>query len=239
MKMEIDPLAFRDVSYGVYIVSSTSDGKKNGQIANAIVQVTSSPPQFAVCINKSNLTHEYICSSNAFGVSILEDAADIDFIAKWGFKSGRQVDKFDKMDYKHGPLGTALVTSFATSIIEAKVINSVDAGTHTIFIGEVVYSEQIKSAQLLTYHDYHTKKKGKTPKSAPTYTDESGISEGAHKAKNSYGCSICGYVYNPDNGDPASGITKSTAFDELPDTWKCPWCGADKSKFLCLNKNMG
>jgi rubredoxin len=46
-----------------------------------------------------------------------------------------------------------------------------------------------------------------------------------------YRCSVCGYEYNPEEGDRENGIDEGTAFDDLPDDWECPFCGAGKSEF--------
>lgn len=166
--------ALWDLSYGLYIVTSKSvDNKYNGQIVNTAFQVTSTPPQIAVCISKENLTHKYIEESKIFGVSVLEKETPMLFIGKWGFKSGKNINKFDdETTYKEGTLKTPLVTNHSLSIMEAKVTSSQDLGTHTLFIGEVVSSEIIKDGEILTYEYYQNNKKGKAPKTAPTYKEK-------------------------------------------------------------------
>ncbi|MEK7449427.1 MAG: flavin reductase family protein, partial [Planctomycetota bacterium] len=126
------------LSYGMYVVASVKDGKFNGQVANTVFQVTSEPPTIAVSIHQDNLTHEYIQSSRVFTVSILTEEAPIKFIGLFGFKSGRQVDKFKETKYKIGVTGAPIVLDYTSGYLEAEVINQVDAGTHTIFIGRVV-----------------------------------------------------------------------------------------------------
>ena len=88
------------ISYGLYIVSSKKGDKLNGQIANTVFQITSEPPTIAVSINKGNLTHDYIAQSGVFTVSILSEQAPMELIGKFGFKSGRDIDKFAGIDYK-------------------------------------------------------------------------------------------------------------------------------------------
>ncbi len=151
-----------DISYGLYIVTSRNNEKKyNGQIVNTAFQVTSTPAQIAVCINKENLTHKYIEESKVFGVSVLEKETPMTFIGKWGFKSGKDIDKFDsETKFKEGSLKTPLVLNHSISIMEAKVTSTQDVGTHTIFIGEIVFSEVLKDAELLTYKYYQNTKKG-------------------------------------------------------------------------------
>jgi len=158
-----------DLSYGLYIVTATDGEKHNGQIVNSAFQVTNSPPQIAVCLSKENLTHEYIQKTGKFGLSILEKEVPMLFIGPWGFKSGRTIDKFIGVNYKIGKTGVRLVTDNSLSVIEATVTSTQDVGTHTIFVGEIVNSEVLKNGESLTYEYYQKVKKGKAPKTAPTF----------------------------------------------------------------------
>jgi len=158
------------MSYGLYIVSSRSaDGKLNGQIANSVFQVTSEPPQVAVAINKGNLTHSYIEESGIFAVSVLSQDATMKFIGLFGFRSGRDVDKLSQANYKMGTTGAPVVLDYALSFLEVEVVEAVDLGTHTLFVGKVVAGGLLAEGTPLTYADYHEKKKGKAPEAAPTY----------------------------------------------------------------------
>jgi len=162
--------ALQLINYGLYIVSAKNGDKYNGQIVNTVFQVTSEPPCVAVCINKSNLTHEYIEKDKAFSVSVLEKETPMLFIGKFGFKSGRDLNKFDSVKYILGKNGVPVVTEWSLAHFECEVLSRTDAGTHSVFIGKVVaetVSEQEKEP--LTYEYYRLTKKGKSPKSAPTY----------------------------------------------------------------------
>ena len=170
MSPAIDRRAFRDISYGLYIVTSRDQEKMNGQIINTAIQVTSDPPRLAVIINKKNLTHEFITKSRIFAVSVLEEATPLTFIGPFGFRSGRDIDKFTKVGFKKGVTGCPLVTDHVLSVVEVKVIDQIDLGTHTIFVGDVVNSEVIKDGRPLTYQYYHENLKGKSPPNAPTYS---------------------------------------------------------------------
>ena len=169
MSPDFDRKAFRDLSYGLYIVTSRDGDKLNGQIVNTVIQVTSDPARVAVIVNKENLTHEFISRSGLFGVSVLEEATPLTFLGPFGFRSGREVDKFSNVLYKIGVTGCPLVLEHALSVLEAKVINHIDLGTHTIFIGDTVHAEVVKTGQPLTYRYYQEFLKGKAPKTAPTY----------------------------------------------------------------------
>jgi flavin reductase (DIM6/NTAB) family NADH-FMN oxidoreductase RutF len=160
---------FYKVSYGMYVISSKMNEKTNGQIANTVFQITSEPPTIAVSINKQNLTHEYIQESKVFIASILSKETPMEFIGNFGFKSGREVDKFKDTDYKVGVTGAPVVLENIIGYLEAKVINAIDAGTHTVFIGRVVDAEIIKDDEPMTYAYYHEIKRGESPKTAPTY----------------------------------------------------------------------
>jgi ferric-chelate reductase [NAD(P)H] len=163
---------FTQISYGLYVVTSHLDGKLNGQMVNTILQVTSEPPRVAVIINKSNLTHEFISKSRVFGASVLDTSTPMTFIGLFGFKSGRDVDKLSQVEYISGSTGAPLVTEHALSVLEARVIDETDVGTHTLFVADVVAADVLRPGEPLTYAYYHSHLKGKSPKAAPTYNPD-------------------------------------------------------------------
>ena len=169
MEGTIDGKAFRALSYGLYVVTSVCNKGANGQIANTVFQVTSDPPRMAVCINKENLTHECILKSGVFGISVLEENVPLAFIGRFGFKSGRDEDKLEGVEAVKGQSDCPLIIDHAVAVMEAKVVDRMDAGTHTLFIGDVVYARVLSQKPPLTYAAYHEKKRGKTPPKAPTY----------------------------------------------------------------------
>ncbi|RLE13103.1 High molecular weight rubredoxin [Candidatus Aerophobetes bacterium] len=217
------------ISYGLYVVSSKKDGKFNGQIANTVFQITAEPPVIAVSINKKNLTHEFIQKSKVFTVSILSKETPMRFIGHFGFKSGRELDKFKDLNYKVGISGAPFILENTIGYIEAKLIGNNDVGTHTIFIGKVIDAQILKDDEPMTYAYYHEVKRGTSPSSAPTYIKEEKKKEKGKMIK--YKCTVCGYIYDPEKGDPDSGIKPGTPFEELPDDWVCPVCGASKDAF--------
>jgi flavin reductase (DIM6/NTAB) family NADH-FMN oxidoreductase RutF/rubredoxin len=225
----MDNRALYKISYGMYVVTSGKETKCNGQIANTVFQVTSEPPTIAVAINKDNYTHSFIRQSRVFAVSILSKRASLQFIGNFGFKCGRNVDKFAGANYKIGRTGTRVVLDNAVAYLEAEVINEFDAGTHTIFIGRLVEAETLSDEEPMTYSYYHEVKRGTTPQAAPTYVAKEKAEEKMKMAK--YRCTICGYIYDPEKGDPETGIEPGTPFEKLPDSWVCPLCGAAKDLF--------
>jgi ferric-chelate reductase [NAD(P)H] len=171
MSEKIDPKALQCLSYGLYIVSSRLEGKLNGQVVNTAIQVAGNPPCIAVSINKNNLTHEYITKSGIFTVSILDESTPMKFIGLFGFRSGRDINKFEQVSYKEGVYKSPMVTDHTLAVIEAKLREQIDVETHTIFVGNVVSAEFLKEGMPLTYKFYHEVKKGKSPKAAPTYIE--------------------------------------------------------------------
>jgi flavin reductase (DIM6/NTAB) family NADH-FMN oxidoreductase RutF/rubredoxin len=223
----MDKAAFYKLSYGLYIVSSIKDDKCNGQICNTAFQVTSEPPTIAVGINKQNLTHEYIQASRKFAVSIISKSTPMQFIGTFGFKCGRDINKFENVKFRLGETGVPIVLDHTIAYIEAEVVNEMDCGSHTIFVGQVRDCGILNAdEEPMTYAYYHDVKRGKSPKTAPTYQAPDNV-----EREGKYTCSVCGYVYDPEKGDPDSGVKPGTRFTDLPADWTCPICGADKSKF--------
>jgi flavin reductase (DIM6/NTAB) family NADH-FMN oxidoreductase RutF/rubredoxin len=223
--------ALHKIGYGVYVVSSMDGEKINGQIANTVFQVCSEPPLVAVAINKKNLTHEFIKKSGVFTASIISQETPLNFIGQFGFKSGRDIDKFQGVNTRTGETGAPIVLDNALAYLEAKVANSVDVGTHTLFIGEVVAADILKEGEPMSYAYYHVVKKGSVPKTAPHYIETKKVEEEVKKQMSKYECNVCGYIYDPALGDPDGKIPPGTAFEQLPDSWTCPVCGAPKSDF--------
>ena len=217
------------LAYGLYIVTSRKGERLNGQIANTVFQITSEPPTLAISINKKNLTWEYIKDSGVFAVSVLCQETPLSFIGQFGFKSGRDINKLEGINYRIGQTKAPIVIDNATTVFEAKVTKELDVGTHTIFVGEIVDAEVLNEKACMTYEYYHVVKRGTTPKTAPSYVEEK--KEVAPKM-DKYKCSVCGWIYDPEIGDADGGIGPGTPFEKIPDTWKCPVCGAAKTEFV-------
>ena len=167
----MNPKALYKIGYGMYVVGAHKDAKLNAQIANTVFQITSEPPTLAVSINKKNLTWEYIHESQTFAASVLCTDTPLSFIGRFGFKSGRDINKFEGIGYKLGITGSPIVLDNAVSYLEVKVTKEVDVGTHTIFIGEVVDGDVIVEKTSMTYEYYRQVKQGTTPKTAPSYVE--------------------------------------------------------------------
>ncbi|MCX5678432.1 MAG: rubredoxin [Candidatus Omnitrophica bacterium] len=228
----MDPNVLHNLSYGMYIVSSSKGDLLNAQIVNTVFQITSDPVTIGISVNNKNLTHEYIESSRRFALSILDEKTPLSFIGKFGFKSGRTVDKFKGTNFIKLTSGCPVVLDNALCYIEAKVIKELDCFTHTLFIGEMTDSKMLKTGRPMTYDYYHQEKRGTTPSSAPTFIKEEMVGIKREVTMQKYRCTVCNYIYDPAIGDPDSGVQPGTAFEKLPDNWVCPVCGADKSEFV-------
>lgn len=204
--------AFRALSYGVYILSTWDDGRPTGCTVNSVMQITSSPATIAVSVNKNNYTHDCIQNSKMFAVSVLHEQSDPSIIGTFGFSSGKDTNKFEKVDYE--VKGMMPVVKNAAAYIVCEVEKTLETNTHTVFLGKVTDADVLENKPPMTYAYYHNVVKGKTAKNAPTYIEEK-------PETGKWVCSVCGYVYDGE-----------TPFEELPDDFRCPVCRQPKSAFV-------
>lgn len=208
----MDAKAFFKLSYGVYIVSTSADGKNAGCVINTLTQVTAEPARVSIALNKNNETLKRIEISGTFSAVVLSDDVSMDQIRRFGFQSSREVDKFDGISQGRDSLGNPYPTEGACARFTCKVVSTTDADTHVLIIAEVVEAESLDGAAPLTYANYHLKKNGTTPPNAPSYQKETEKVVG-------YRCTVCGYILESDT---------------LPDDFICPVCKKDASYFVKL-----
>ncbi len=229
---------FFKVSYGLYLVSSKFQDTKAGYVANTVFQVTSNPPKFGISCNKDNFSAEIIQKSGAFAFSVLGEQASTGLIGDFGYRSGREIDKFKGVNYFIGETGSPVVTDSCLAWFDCKVTETFDVGSHWLIIGEAVSSDLIQSEiKPLTYNYYREVMKGFSPKNAPTYVEKAAIAAelaGSEIENELWQCQLCHFTYESEKGDPISGIAPGTKFEDLPDDWKCPCCGASKKMFRPL-----
>lgn len=194
--------AMKNLSYGLFVVTSKNDKKQNGCITNTAMQVTTTPNQIMLAVNNQNYTCEQIKQSGVFNVSIIDESAKFDLFKHFGFQSGRNVDKFESFSaYKTASNGVYYITEGINSVICCKVVNSIDLGSHTLFIAEVTDEFDVASTPSATYSYYFKNIKPKPQ---------------AKVEKTVWRCNICGY---------------EEEVDELPDDFTCPLCNHPKSDF--------
>lgn len=232
----MDISALFTLSYGLYVVGTRSGDKLNGQISNTVFQITAEPMRIAVSINKTELTHGFIEETGMCCVAIVSSNADLPFIGRFGFKSGRDTDKFEGIPFKLAASGCPMPLENTLSYLDLRVVDQIDAQTHTVFISEVTDCGILGEGQPMTYAYYQQVLRGRTPPTAPSHkpvlNDSEQENEGRDKKEmKSYVCNICGYVYDPAEGDPDSGIEAGTAFKVIPEDWVCPVCGVGKDQF--------
>lgn len=207
----------RNMSYGVYIVGTMDGERPTGCVANSIMQITSSPATVAASINHDNYTKECIDKHGYFSFSILSVDSPVDLIGKFGFQSGRNIDKFDGVAYEM--VGNVPVLKNTCGYVTCKVIDKMETSTHTVYLAEIVDADvyEDNKAVEMSYAYYHKVIKGKSPKNAPTYIETAAEEKKEETSKVTHVCQVCGYVYE---GDP------------LPEDFICPICkqGADKFK---------
>lgn len=185
--------AIFNIPYGLYVLTAKGE-KFNGCIINTLQQITSNPLQVSITINKDNYTTKLIEKSGEFNVSILDRNTTFEMIKRFGFSSGRDVNKFlDFTDYKIAKNNIPYITKGVNSYLSAKVISKYDVGTHFTFVAEVSEDVVLNNNPTLTYAEYLNNVKPKPVTNIKTV----------------YVCKICGYVY---------------VGEELPKDFVCPIC---------------
>ena len=174
----------------------TTDGEKqNGCIVNTVSMITDEPKRIVVFVNKANYSEELLRKTGIFNVSILSKSAPFEIFKRFGFQSGRDVDKFDEGRYATSANGLYYLPEYANAFISAKVVDFYDYGTHTLFVAEVTEAKTLSSEASVTYEYYQSDIKPK-PEAVKKEEGEKWV------------CRICGYTHE----------------GELPDDFICPWC---------------
>ncbi|OPX42493.1 high molecular weight rubredoxin [Ruminiclostridium hungatei] len=197
----MDSKSLYKISYGLYLISASYNGKQNGCISNTITQVSASPAKLTAALSKNNYTTEIIKNSGRFTATVISQAVDMNVIAEFGFKSGREGDKFEKFNPRLDDSGVKYLAEDMCARFSCKVLEAVDVGSHYLFIGQVEEAEILSDIPVMTYEYYHQTKKGTTPANAPSYQPEN--------KKSGYRCTVCGYIEEKDN---------------LPEGYVCPIC---------------
>lgn len=174
----MDKKVMRNISYGLYVLTACDGDKRNGCIINTLEQVTTTPNKVTIAVNKENYTHDMVMETGIFNVSIISEAAGFDTFQHFGFQSGRNVDKFAAFSYETAANGIPYVTDGTNGYVSCKVLQTVDLGTHTLFIADVTDGQVLSDEPATTYDYYH-----KNIKPAP------------EKKATGWVCQICGYVH--------------------------------------------
>lgn len=165
----LDKAVLWQLSYGVYAIGVKDGERPGGCIANTVFQITSSPAIIGLSMNKDNYTHGLISKEGEFVVSVLSEETNPLVISYLGFRSGRDMNKFEKLEYEKDGAGHPIITDHICGYMRAKVVSTADTPTHTLFLAEVVEAVKVSDLQPMTYEYYHKVIKGNAPKNAPTY----------------------------------------------------------------------
>lgn len=214
----MDTKTFFDMSYGLFVLTVvTPEGKPTGCTVNTAFQITSTPPTLALSVNHQNYTNELIRKTGRVCVNILSQDVDIGVIGGFGFRSGRDSDKFAGVPHVMEQ-GLPVLTEGVCGHFICKVVGETETSTHTIFLVEVEDAVRTGGGKVppMTYAYYHQVKNGTEPPTAPTF-----VAKEEAPAEVKYVCPICGYIYDGSDGP----------FEDLPDDWKCPLCKAPKARF--------
>lgn len=215
----IDQTAFHSFSYGLYIIASKAGDKRAACVANTFQQVTSSPLQVSVTLNKDNATTRAVQEAGRFTASCLSQDATMELIGTFGFHCSDDLDKFAACEAGVDAAGMPYVAEQCVARFSARVVQTLDVGTHIMFVGEVEEAEKGCAGDPMTYAYYHLVKGGKTPPKASSYLPDEAAAptpQGAAAPKHAWRCTVCGHI---------------EYVDELPDDFVCPVCGVGKDMF--------
>ncbi len=211
----MDNKVMNKLSYGLFVLTATEDGKDNGCITNTAAQVTTTPNRVTIAVNKDNYTHGMIMRTKACNISIISEDAEFEMFQQFGFQSGANVDKFseesgawmkeNKSSCKRAANGVMYITKGCNAYISLYVTDTVDLGTHTLFICNVINGEILSDVPSATYAYYHAHIKTQMQKTGTT-----------PDGKTVWKCKICGYEY---------------VGETLPDDFICPVCKHPASDF--------
>lgn len=175
----MDKKAMYQLTYGLFVLAAKDGEKDNGCIINTAGQVTTSPNRITITVNKGNYTHDMIVKTGEFNVCILDETAPFSVFENFGFQSGRDADKWQKVSYARSENGIAYLTEYSNAYISGKVVQQIDLGTHTMFVADVTDAGVLSDAPSVTYAYYQSNIKPK-----PQETKTKG-----------WRCKICGYIY--------------------------------------------
>lgn len=191
----VEPSAMFSLSYGLFVLTARDGAKDNGCIINTVTQLTDSPKRISIAVNKANLTHDMILKTGVFNVSVLSNDAPFAMFQHYGFQSGRDVDKFaDVQGMARATNGVYYIPYCTSAFLSAKVTQTVEFETHTLFIADVTEAQTLSNTPSMTYAYYFANVK---PKPA------------ALQEQTGWVCKICGWVYEG---------------EELPPDIICPLC---------------
>lgn len=171
--------ALFNIAYGLYVITTKDGDRDNGMIANTVGQVTNTPDRIAVTINKTSYTHDIIKQTGVMNINCLSNKAPFSVFENFGFKSGREQNKFEEISPARSSNGLAVLPQYINAFISLRVQQYIDLDTHGMFICEITEQQVVSDEETMTYTYYQENVK---PKPGP-------------QKKKGWVCKICGYVY--------------------------------------------
>ena len=202
---EKDLTALFNIGYGLYVITTRDGERDNGMICNSVMQLTSSPERIGVTINKSTHTHATLMKTGRMNVNCLTTEAPFKVFEAFGFRSGRDVNKFEGCTPERSENGLAVLPKYINSYISLSVESYVDLDTHGMFICAVTEAKCVTRVESMTYAYYH-----KSVKPRPEAKKEEA------EKRVGYICTVCGFVYDE---------------DDIPDDYVCPLCNHGREVF--------
>lgn len=193
----VDPKAFFTIGYGLYVLTARDGEQDNGCIINTLIQTTDQPKRMTMAVNKLNKTHDMVLKTGIFNICVLTQEVPFALFQRFGFQSGHQVNKFEGRNDPRSENGVRYLTDSCNAFLSGKVLQTVDCGTHTLFIADVTQAQVLCTVPSVTYAYYFDNIK---PKPKPKAED---------KPKRGYVCKICGYFHEGET---------------LPPDFICPIC---------------
>lgn len=199
----IEKEAMYKLTYGLFVLTTKGE-KDNGCIVNTVAMLTDNPKRVTVFVNKANYTEEVMRKTGLFNACVLTESAPFEVFQKFGFQSGRDVDKTSGESYPRTSNGLIYIPENVNAVISGKVVDALDYGTHTLFVAEVTEAVKLSDEKSATYEYYQQNIKSK-PQTAEKPTD----------GKEKWVCTVCGYEHE----------------GELPEDFICPWCNHPAEDF--------
>ena len=178
----IDNKALFNIEYGLYVVTTLDEDKDNGMISNSACQVSVSPDTIAITLHKSTYTHDIIKKTGILNLCPIEQTAPFSLFENFGFKSGREHNKFESYSFNRSSNGLAVLDKFINSYISLQVVSYFDMNSHGMFICKIVEAKTLSTTKTMTYSYYHENVKNNKQ----------------DKKSKGFVCSLCGYVYEND-----------------------------------------
>ena len=202
---QFDKKVTRNFTYGLFVLTARDGDKDNGCIINTAIQAASDPPRVSIAVNKANYTHDMILKTGQFNLSFLSEESKFATYQRFGFQSGRDTEKLENFPFRRSANGIAYLTEECNAFLSGKVVQSIDLGSHTLFIAEVTDGAVLSRAPSVSYAYYfaNIKPKPDAPK----------------EEKKGWICTICGYIYEG---------------EDLPADFICPICKHPASDFQRL-----